>query len=57
MMAEGHFNHEVDSTNEILNPGQSKWKLKSFEEYAKAEEGRPWRGRGPFDALFEEHAK
>jgi hypothetical protein len=49
IMAEGHFDHRKDSANEILNPGQSKWKLKTFEEYAKATNGRPWVGKQPFD--------
>ena len=47
-MAEGHFDHTKDNANEILNQGESKWKLESFEEYAKEVKGRPWKGRQPF---------
>jgi hypothetical protein len=48
IIAEGHFDHSEGSANEILNPGQSKWKLVSFEDYAKEEKGRPWVGKQPF---------
>jgi len=33
MMAEGLFNYTIDSPNDILNPGQNKWKPQSFEDY------------------------
>ena len=47
-MAEGHFDHSVDKADEILNAGQSKWKLQTFEDYAQREHGRPWVGKQPF---------
>jgi hypothetical protein len=50
-MAEGHFDHSVYSANEILNPGQKKWKLRDFEDYAKEVKGRPWVGKRPFDVF------
>ena len=50
-MAEGHFDHSPYDSNEILNPGQSKWKLRTIEEYAKEVKGRPWVGRQPFDVF------
>jgi len=48
-MAEGHADNTVRGANELLNPGESKWKLKSFEDYARTVKGRPWRGTNPFD--------
>jgi hypothetical protein len=55
MMAEGHFDHKTHGNgNEILNPGQSKWKYREFEDYAKECKGRPWVGPQPFDLPFDE---
>jgi hypothetical protein len=52
-MAEGHFDHTKDSANEILNPGLTKWKLRTIEDYAKEVKGRPWVGPQPFDYIWE----
>jgi hypothetical protein len=48
-MADGHFDHSPYDANEILNPGQKKWKLREFDDYAKEVKGRPWVGKQPFD--------
>jgi len=57
MMAEGHFDHSIYDGNEILNPNESKWKLRDFEDYAREVKGRPWVGKQPFDLPFDEFTK
>jgi hypothetical protein len=49
LMAEGHFDHSIYSSNKILNLGETKWKLRTFDDYAQEVKGRPWVGRQPFD--------
>lgn len=42
IIAEGKLDHSKDNQNELVNPGESLWKWKTVDQYAKEVKGRPW---------------
>ncbi|ODN00923.1 Isoflavone reductase-like protein [Orchesella cincta] len=43
MFAEGAYDFSNATGNQLLNPNETVWKLKKFEEYAKESGGIPWK--------------
>lgn len=44
IMGEGKLNLSTDCANEVVNPGEKKWKWKTVSDFAKEVEGKPFGG-------------
>ncbi|CAF1153587.1 unnamed protein product [Didymodactylos carnosus] len=42
LWGEGKMDYSSKNGNELINPGESKWKWKTIKEYAKEVNGKPW---------------